>query len=530
MLRNKPKLAYSGLAVILSNPSRFDKLSLLSANGGELFNNYCLRPEMNLMQCDVRLMEDTSDFLAGTKGVLLLGEAAMHEWCVQTRTNTLNEMRGTILNVRNLPAVASFFPQDAADIRTYEQQLNTDSKEYTIDEESFAEDSEGDVKALSPTKRANYAFWLKADVKKLKRLVSGGGLSTSATPTYRIYPSADEVIQILQREKGQFLYFDIETDYEEQNLLCFSFSFGGSPSIIYCVPILDYNYSWAYSSLHYILRALAVAIRDNVIVAHNGASFDFFVLAYKYGIPVGKCYDTMLAMHRCFPDIEKSLGHCTSLWTDEPFHKDSDSRAYRTYDHMMQKLKYCGKDVWTMSLIYKEITAYAKKIPGLESSIQCAMDSIRPYLITSLQGIRYSQTKVDALKKENDRLMMQYLRIIRLLIGEQGMAECKSAVKGKAKGFASSNTQCCNYFHDQLGYAVMFKSQKTGKPSLGKKMMFRLALKYPNPVITFTLLYRQIAKEYGALKFNPWKDDDNKITKTVDSNQEEFRGTGFTLA
>ena len=88
----------------------------------------------------------------------------------------------------------------------------------------------------------------------------------------------------------RYLYsLDIETDYEEQNLQCFAFSFDGIT--IYSVPILDFNYRWAYSSAHLILRALAVAIRDNILVAHNGASFDFFVLAFKYKIVINNtCY------------------------------------------------------------------------------------------------------------------------------------------------------------------------------------------------------------------------------------------------
>ena len=103
--------------------------------------------------------------------------------------------------------------------------------------------------------------------------------------------------------------------------------------------------------------------------------------------------------------------------------------------------------------------------------------------------------------------------MIKILIGESSYEECRKQVKsGKAKGFPGSNSQCCYYFHELLGYPILFKSPQTGKPSLGKKIMFQLALKYPNnPVITLILMYRETAKESGALKFIPWKDDNNKI-------------------
>ena len=155
MLRNKPKGKYSGLTIVMSNPSRFDKEwkpgigNLLSANGGTLFND-CLQPELNSMLCDVRVMEDTSPWLEGTKCILLLGQAAMHQWCPDTRKNTLNEMRGSLLYVGEIPAIATFFPQDAADFKNYEQSHNELSKEYSGGDE-LSEDSEdeGDVKAFS---------------------------------------------------------------------------------------------------------------------------------------------------------------------------------------------------------------------------------------------------------------------------------------------------------------------------------------------------------------------------------------------
>ena len=58
MLRHKPKFSYCGLTIVLSNPSRFDVLKLLSSRGGDFFENFCLQPDYNLMQCDVRLAED----------------------------------------------------------------------------------------------------------------------------------------------------------------------------------------------------------------------------------------------------------------------------------------------------------------------------------------------------------------------------------------------------------------------------------------------------------------------------------------
>src|ERR1700744_857531 len=116
MLRTRPTLKYCGLTIVLSNSSRFDRLRLLSANGGQLFNDFCLRPEYNQMQCDVRLADDMSPLLQGTKCILVMGEYAMHKLIPESRQNTLNEMRGTVFIVNDIPHIPTFTAQDAADM------------------------------------------------------------------------------------------------------------------------------------------------------------------------------------------------------------------------------------------------------------------------------------------------------------------------------------------------------------------------------------------------------------------------------
>lgn len=503
---------------------------MLTATGGSLFNNWCLQPDLNVMQIDIRLAEDKSPLLPGTKCVLLCGQTAMHRWLPETKNNTIGEMRGSPFLKDGIYHIPTFFPQDAADQKAYEATLNPLSENYSPDANEYetGEDDEGDVKRHGKTARRNYAFWLRADTRKAKCIIANGGqLPTSEfpEPVFHIYPTSELVISLLEQTRNECLYFDIETDYEEANLQCFAFSFDGIN--VYSVPILDYNYLPAYASYHRILRALAIAISKNTVVAHNGAAFDFFVLAYKYRIPVGDSYDTMLAMHRCFPDVEKSLGHCVSYWTCEKFHKDEDSQAYRTQQQMADRLKYCAKDVRTMFLVHKAIEKYAKTIPGLEHSIATAMSTIRPYLITSLQGIRYDAVSVRETQQENDALMMQYVRLIKLLIGELGLKELASRLSGKPKLFPGSNKQCAIYFHDLLGYTVVARSSKTQEPSLAKQAMYKLALRYENPVIQLVLAYRKLAKETSTLKFVPWIGDDGKVIDYAKYNSDSQLGLGI---
>lgn len=497
----------------MSNPSRLDLTRLLSGNGGVMFENHCLRPELNSMMCDVRVVDDKSPLVDGTTHILVLGQKAMHNLLPETLGNSILEMRGSLFHYKGIPTVCSFLPQDAVDIyKNYEREKNPLAMDFTPDDLIYGdgeEMEEGDVKRLGRTKRTNYAFWLKSDtvkVKQLMELVKVPWRPVNVPQSkYRIFPSSEEVIYELNSHVNQTLYLDLETDFEQKNLQCFAFTFTGD--IIYSVPVLDFNYRPAYTDYPRVMQALANSISSNLVVAHNGSCFDFLVLSHKYKIPIGKVYDTLIAMHRCFPDVEKSLGHCTSLWTFEKFHKDEDSVGYHTHKQMTDRMRYCGKDVYTMYLIKQAIDIYAKTIPGLEKSINDAMRCIRPYLISTLTGIKVNEKLVNEKCTENDRLMEQYNRLIEYFIGSDGMDKVREGKKNLGM-FSGSNLQCCRYFHELLDYPVAGygKPNQFGerKPSLGKKNLYKLALKHENPVINLVLAYRETRKETSRLRFLPW--------------------------
>ena len=516
MLKLSPKITYRGLTVILSNPSRFDKVDLLCATGGYLFRNECLRPAgLNLMSCEVRVKEDISPFLPNTKAVLLLGKDAFTSW-TGDREHTLGEVRGSIYTVRGLPAIPSYFPQDCADPKDYETEFNelTASLQYAEDPGSIEELATADKRRHGVTSRGNWRFWLSRDTAKACRLVDNDSIIPARPfePEYVMHPGAREVIHELTTRKNENIFLDIETD-ENLNITCCALGFG--KGLVFILPFVDHVYNRAYAELPQILRALVIACRDNCIVSHNGAGFDWFVLAHKYRIPIGwQVYDTMLAQARCFPEIEKSLGHCTSLWTYEPFHKDESCFHFYTPEQLNTLMRYCGKDVYTMMLIHRAQQEHAARIPGLKESIIQVNESVRPYLTMTLQGIHFREDMRARIMAENDRLMMQYNRLTRILIGPDAMRVLDRTSK---KSVAGSNPKCCAYFHDMLGYEIQQRSKKTQKPSLAKKALFKLALKYKNPVIDLCIAYREVAKETGSLKFTPWKtaQDENNSQTTI---------------
>lgn len=500
MLRHKPIVTYNGLTVVLSNPSRFDKSRLLSANGGSLFTRILNKLGTNSMACDVRLKEDESPLLPNTKCILLLGDGAASRWLENTK-NTLGEIRGTPYLVKGVPAIASFFPQDCVDRVDLEEKFNSRGDGGTEDDDKKPSNEK---RHHGKTSRDNYGFWLRKDVEKCFKIIKNGGvIPKEPEAEYKIYPDLKDILDFLRTIKNTDVFVDIETD-AALNITVLAIASPSSP--VYVIPFLTHTYQRAYRDLPQILASMAVCFRDNTVVAHNGAAFDFLVFLYKYRLPLGsKLYDTMLAQHRCFPDVEKSLGHCTSLWTWQPFHKDEADFSLSSFEAAQRLWAYCGKDVHTMRLIKSAIDSYSKTVPGLPESIAQVSASIRPYLLITLTGLYYKQEWIDETVKENDRLMMQYTRCIELLIGKEWIKEIKGSGKSSMPG---SNPQCVRYFHNLLNYPVVAygkpKLDGTKSPSLGKNAMFKLKLKHNNPVIDFVLAYRNKSHETGSLKFTPY--------------------------
>lgn len=494
MLRNRPTFTYCGLTIILSQPSRFDRTELLSGAAGIFLNKECLSPDTNIFCCDVRLIDDPSPFYKDTKVILLLGAPAFSKWTHSLLS--LDEGRGAPFLVNDIYCIPSFSPQDAMDLRDFEGQFN---EHLQLADEEFISDEErdGDVfesKGRGKTKRKNYRFWLKQDVKKALRILNNGGQIPKLyerEPTYIVAPDADFIIDKLNAVFDAHMFFDCETDFISYHIRCFSFSYSTDPLTIIIVPFLTTDYAPFYSNKqHFIFRALVLAIQRNIIVAHNGDGFDFLVLALLYKIPVKRVYDPMIAQHRIYPTIEKSLGHCVSLATYEPYHKNEGAHGYNNQEQAFQLYKYCGKDVFTMYLVWKWQNEMADKDEGLKASIKQANDAIIPYECASYLGMHFDDNKRQTWIKEADSLMESYMKVMRILTGP----EVDPLI---------SNQKCTKYFHEIMRYPSISKT-KTGGNSLAKDNLLKLGLKHETPVIKFLIKYREVQKESGILNFNTW--------------------------
>jgi len=475
-----PTQAYSGLTVVLDKPSRLDFNGILSGNSGEWFNNALLadhRFGIHRGNIEVRTLDEcVKPFRDGTTTLLLLGEDSHKRFNTET---SLLEQRGSPFTYENKTCISTFTPQDCFDRKQF---FSADDADESEGNESDADDGKT---THGKTRRKNWKFWARQDIRKAVRLTKEP--RKEYTPQYHLYPDASEVIKILTETKEKDFFFDIETDSQLQ-LTCFGFSFGDGH--IYVVPMMQTyleprKYYYDELTTAKLLRALTVALNSNTAVIHN-AMFDLFVLAWRYHLPIGRrVFDTMLSHSRCYIEVEKSLGHCIALYTDLPYHKNEGVFEPHNSAQTEMLYRYNGKDVFAMTLLKPAIEARAAQI-GASESVQQVNRMVVPYLTATLQGMNVDWKKLQSIITNNDRMKIQISRILSMLTG-------------KAEFNPNSPKQVSTYLYDELGL------KKPLKDFTNEKTLLQHQLKEPIPAIHCVLEYRKLSKQNGQLSFTGYR-------------------------
>ena len=498
-LRHKPVLKYNGLTIVLSHPSRMDLKSrvLISGQVTNWFEQN-LKP-FNRYGCDIRTkntINAANPILDNTRCVLLCGQSTLS---TINKNQAIEVLRGSPFTHGNLVFIPTFHPQDALDRQNYEQSLNPLFASQSSDDESAdSTESDFDTKDRSKTSRKNFRFWFGKDVSKAVRICREGLRSNNCN--YILRPPSEVIINWLNAQSGQRLFFDIETTLDTKQITCFSIS--NDATTVYTIPVISYSGVCAYdmSILARIFQALAGAFKRNTLVVHN-ALFDLFILLWKYHIPpppIGQIEDTMLMHHRTYAEIEKSLGHCVSLYTDQPYHKDSGFFNPRNQEQENKLLLYNAKDVETLALVYQGILQRSAGNSGLLKSFKQANDSIRPYLTLSYRGLRLDTTALcshlDLLERR--RVAIEN-KVLPVLVGWPLNPR--------------SSQQVATYLYGQLG----IEKPKDDKSLTGKEALYRILLKRSIPAVKTIVTLRRLSKEAGGLRFQLWHPRDGEQNRAT---------------
>jgi len=483
----------------MSHAGRFDKTGLCGGPSHYLVKDAAFDVKMQRGQFDYRTLACKAPLLQGTKVVLLCGAPTLS--IIGQPADRLNEIRGCpFTGEGGVVYIPTYHPQDAVDFKGYERTLNAsvveDGKEGEEGDSDDDDEDEGDVKAHGRTARRNYRFWFTKDLAKAVSVVRQGLRVNTAT--YNIGGDAEFYIKKLDSISGATVYFDIETDPRFCTLTCFGFS--TDPHDIYVVPLAAPG-SYAddrQASLHYsatdtarILHALARMFqRGNTLVLHNGL-YDLFILAWRYKIPPppqDMIRDTMIMHHRNFVDTEKSLGHCGSLYTHQPYHKDESKGVWlpRTLGEQRQLMTYNGKDVELTALVYLGLLSEAERDPLLAASFRHGNALVRPMLLKMLRGVPIDQQRLCALLDDaNARTEFVETQVLPRLVGHSLNPR--------------SSQQVGKYLYEELGIPSSLRNT-------AKRTLYKIALKYPLPVLKVIFAMRKMSKDRGVLRTRLWRD------------------------
>jgi len=482
-VRNPPRLKYIGLTAILSHPGRFDTRELVSALGGKLWGEAFQGLGCNRLNVDIRTLDEKAPLLPETKVVLLCGSTTLG--LIGQQSTRMNELRGSPFQYNGMTFIPTYHPQDATDKQAYEQRLNP---QYNDGEEDEGEDDASVGKDHGKTSRANYAFWHYSDLRKAVG-IARNGLHTNVCEYTILNDPAETLLQLQKIQSGSNFYLDIETDPSTFQITAFAFSVDAKR--VWIFPFFNWTGGLVgtFAGQALMMRELANTMSRTRVVCHN-ALFDLFILMWKYKIPPppqAQIYDTMIAHHRMYIGREKSLGHCVSFYTHQPYHKDEAIFRPTNPTQFKQFLLYNGKDVETMALVHQQQAIHAASL-GAERSIADGCALIRPLLAKTYRGLLVDEPKwcarIDELRGKSEWFEKNVL---------------PKLADGKLN--PRSPDQVSSWLYEKHSFP-----RPVGNDSLtGKRQLYKLLLKYDIPLIRTVLACRKWSKEAGQLQFRLWR-------------------------
>lgn len=465
------------LTIIYGGLSRYDaanKDKPFAGVPGEFFLKNTVESELKPTAIDIRVT-GTADmgrpWIPGSR-FLLLGVEALS--ALNQDTN-LPKQRGLILTSPIFtPAVATFHPIDCWDLRSH---WNDDGDE---DEEK------AESKDVGPTSRVNFAHWAFLDYKRL--LTVPWPLPSQVASSPIIAPAARVAINFLNSIVSTHVVLDIETRRQDHSLDCIGFRAHGTTLVVpFYRPSNQRFYSAAETSAIYRAIYNLFSRKSVTVVGHN-LGFDLSVLCFKYGLPLPpRLYDTMLAMHREYPQLEKSLSHALSRYTWATRNHKADSAPNNSEDNFRRLMQYNGNDVYWTEVIYHEQLRRHSLDGGLRATVLEANRTLRTTLLMSLTGLR-----IDTVERDR-QIQLQ-------LLSAREYVRCLRILTGNPQFNPDSPKQVGEYFYSALRYPIE-DTTETGAPATGTKALYKLHLKQPNPVIPLIIVAREATTAAGLLKF-----------------------------
>ncbi len=290
--------------------------------------------------------------------------------------------------------------------------------------------------------------------------------------SYLLRPSFEETIKFLDEcLKKKRVGFDIEViPRKEWEISCLSFAYKKPredfleyPYAI-SIPFVQNNYDdyWTKQNELVIWDKIAELLESKKVtkITQNGSFDSEFVFA-RYGIRTAPMQDTMIAGGILEPDYPKSLAFLTSVYTEEPYYKDTGKKNFENIRDDYEFWLYSAKDAAVLLEIFeKELINLGAM--GRTDAYQAQNLLVEPLVFAQRRGV-----KVDTVGVTNEA---------KIVIGEIAQMQSElNELAGRQLNYASDR-QLKDYFYGVLGHPP-FKNSK-GKPTTDATAMRRLFSKY----------------------------------------------------
>ena len=298
----------------------------------------------------------------------------------------------------------------------------------------------------------------------------------SAFPELRLRPrqtiinpegaDLDEALELLHTSPR--IVFDMET-FGKTNLACAGFS-AMDPERAYVFQCND------------PIRILKVrqVLEDprTEKVGHNICGYDVPMLDCLGWSVANVRWDTMVAQHILTPDLQKSLGFLTSIYTDVAYYKDEGKILghIKTQADMDIAMKYCGKDNMTCAEIALEQPELLEE-RGLMPVMDRSMKVFVPLREAMKRGFRCDLLKLYQFAKKAEEDFERVTKEINELAGKEVNI--------------NSPKQVGVLLYDEQGIA---ERKKKGKRTTSAHVLKDIAARNPNPLPNKIIEAREYAK------------------------------------
>lgn len=322
------------------------------------------------------------------------------------------------------------------------------------------------------------------DIKK----ALGDSLSSEIVYPYRninITISVEDALQQLSMITG--ISTPVTVDIETAGPRMTAFGWAISPHQSYTIPSHQLRNAE-------VLQAIGRFASSSTPKIFHNALYDVFHGAYYYKILYKNIFfDTMIGQHTAYPTLPKSLGFCSSIYTNEPYWKDEGREAMEDIKKgilSFEKLYvYNGKDCCLTYEIYLALLDELRDWK-VEQVFKDRMDLLPACLYAQMRGLALDQEACDTFAGKNEKAI-------------ENLELMKDAVLGDIN--LRSPKQLAELIYKQWGMPI---HKKAGKITTEEKKL-RMMLRYPTPYSASLGLILELKERYKMRDFYTLQTDED---------------------